>query len=182
MNELPAPKAWLLLWTWTENLKPKTRVQLLFFIMMRNLPRQIMMKLSSNYELSLIFAILVLLYKIISDNFPNIGLSKIWTEIFGFLQVVRTTVTSCHLKCRTLEDCVAYGTLTNVMMGNNILYFIGQNLRGKNFRRTKFLCGQNFRYKLKISAVLSANFFFQIRYMSKKNKHIPNATKCAKHT
>ena len=37
------------------------------------------------------------------------------------LQVVRTTVTSCHLKCRNLENCVAYGTLTNVMMGNNIL-------------------------------------------------------------
>ena len=41
-----------------------------------------------------------------------------------------------------------------------LVYIIGQNFGGQNFRRTKIVGGQNFRQQVRFSAVLSAEILF----------------------
>ena len=65
-------------------------------------------------------------------------------------------MTSCHLKCRNLEDCVAYGTLTNVMMGKISCTLSDEILANRIFGE------QSFQDKLKILAVLSAEYSYVI--------------------
>ena len=48
-----------------------------------------------------------------------------------------------------------------------MIYLIGQNLVGQNFRLTKFFVGQNFRYHVKISSILSKEYFCPTNFCPK---------------